>query len=143
MAITREMVGTVILSRVGPLMAAAGMSVIFDTTDLDDPFAWATRQLGHTTADVSDVTDAEMASVAVADYDNFLDLAEYRTLQNILGALDDVDLTVGPRSEKFSQLAIQAQKKLDRLAPRLGTWLGAGMVTPESQYITLQIAEHD
>lgn len=142
MAITNRMAGTVILKRVGPLMTAAGMEVDDHDPDLDDPFAWATRQLGHTTADVSDVTDAEMASVAVADYDNFLDLAEYRTLQNILGSLDDVDLAVGPRAEKFSQLAAQARKKLDRLEARLGTWLDVGMVAPSYQAITLQIAEH-
>lgn len=141
MAITRATGETVLVKRLGPLMAAAGMAVTIVGTnaDLDDPLAWATRALGHSTASVATVTNAELASVATADYDDFLDLAEYRTLQNILGALDDVDLTVGPRSEKLSQLAEQAEKKLDRLEGRIGT-----LASPvEAGYITLEFAEHD
>lgn len=140
MAITRVTGETVIVKRLGPLMTAAGMAVTIVGTnaDLNDPLAWATRALGHSTASVATVTNAELASVAAADYDNFLDLAEYRTLQNILGALDDVDIVVGPRSEKLSQLAEQAQKKLDRLEKRLGS-----LIDPmEAGYITLEFAQH-
>lgn len=140
MALTRIVAETVIVNRLGPMMTAAGMAVtiVGSNGDLDDPLAWATRQMGYTTANANTVTNAELASVAVANYDSFLDLAEYRTLLNILGALDDVDITVGPRSEKLSQLAAQAQKKLDRLDGRI-----AGLLSPlTAGYISLDIADH-
>jgi len=140
MALTRVIAETIMVKRLGPMMTAAGMAVTIVGTnaDLNDPLAWATRQLDHATANADTVTDAELASVAVADYDDFLDLAEYRTLQNVLGALDDVDLTVGPRSEKLSQLAAQAQKKLDRLEERLDNY----MYATGSSYISMEFAEH-
>jgi len=140
MALTRTIAETILVKRLGPMMTAAGMAVtiIGTNADLNDPLAWATRQLGHTTADPSTVTDAELASVAVANYDDFLDLAEYRALQNVLGALDDVDLTVGPRSEKLSQLAAQAQKKLDQLEHRLDSY----MYATGNSYISMEFAEH-
>lgn len=141
MSLTRIQTETVIVKRLGPLMEAAGMAVTIVGTnaDLNDPLAWATRMLGHTTADVSTVTDAELAAVAVADYDDFLVLAEYRTLQNILGALDDVDIVVGPRAEKLSQLAAQAENKLKRLSPLVEGFAHS----LETGYITLDIAEHE
>lgn len=138
MTITRVTSEKVLVKRLGPLMAAGGMSVtvLGTNVDLNDPLAWATRQMGDTTSNIDTVTDAELTGVSGTD--DFLDLAEYRTLQNILGALDDVDLTAGPRTEKFNQLVLQTQKKLDRLEERVGDLLNP----MTASYISLDFVEH-
>ncbi|MDY7078015.1 MAG: hypothetical protein SXV54_13955, partial [Chloroflexota bacterium] len=121
MAMTRVQAETVIVSRAGPLMEAAGMvvTVVGTNADLNDSLAWATRKLGYTTADASTVSDTELASVAVAEYDDFLDLAEYRTLLSIVTNLDDVDIVAGPRAEKLSQLVSRVLRRIDRLEAKL------------------------
>jgi len=121
-------------------MEAAGM--IVTTTgvnyDLHDPLAWANRMVGGTSTYASTVEDADLAKVAAADYDDFIDLAEYRTLKNILGNLDDVDITAGPRSEKLSQLADHVREMIDSRQAFVDSFarpMAAG-------YISLDIAEH-
>ena len=125
-------------------MAVAEMAVTILGTnaDLDDPLAWATRGVGGSTAAYNTVTDAELALVAGADLDDLVALAEWRTLLNIQGALDAVDLKVGPRDEKLSQYADKVQQLLNRLEPIIE---GLGMLTPAlvAGYITIDIAEHD
>jgi len=140
MALTRVISETVIVDRVGPLMSAAGMAVtvVGTNADLNDPLAWAARKVGATTANFNTVTDAELAAISDADGDDFLDLAEYRTLGSIMGNLDDVDITAGPRSESLSQLAEQARKRMEALEAHLSS-----IVSPfVAGYITLDFAEH-
>lgn len=143
MSITRANAETLLVRRIGPLLVAAGMdgaTVDGTNNDLNGPIGWAVRYLGHTTADITSITDTDMAKVAAADYDEFLDIATLQALESIIGNLDDVDIAVGPRSEKLSQLAKQAEGLMDRLLKRRP---GYGMTTPEIGYITHNIAEHD
>jgi len=63
-------------------------------------------------------------------------------LANLLGNLDDVDVTVGPRSEKLSQLAVQVQKRLDSVEKRLENLYGYGAAALETGVITYEFAEH-
>lgn len=140
MALTRVIAETILVKRLGPLMAVAEMAVtiIGTNADLDDPLAWATRGVGGATAAHNTVTDAELALIALADYDDLMLLAEYRTIQNIIGAIDMVDITAGPRSEKLHQFVEQCQGMLALLEDAV-----ADLVTPlAAGYITLDIAEH-
>ena len=144
MALTCVVAETILIARLGPLMAVAEMSVVVggSNADLGDPLAWATRGVGGSTASYDTVTDAELALVSDSDLDDLLTLAEWRLLKNIQGALDAVDLTVGPRSEKLSQYAEKIQQLLDRLEPEIEA-LGILATPLEAGYITIDIAEHD
>ena len=140
MALTRTIAETILVNRLGPLMVVAEMSDGTDgaNADLDDPLAYATRGVDGTTATYNTVTDAELAVLSTVVYDDLLLLAEWRTLLNILGALNAVDITTGPRSEKLSQFVKQCQGMLDRIVSDV-----AALITPmTASYITLDFVEH-
>lgn len=141
MSLTRADLEGLVVGRLGPLMEAAslGVSITGSNSSLSDPMARATRDVGGTTADYTTVTTAELAAIAASDYDDLFNLSEYRTLQTIIGNLDDVDITAGPRSEKLSQLTAQAERKLKRLE----TLLTSTLHPLTSGYITLDFAEHN
>jgi len=144
MAVTRANVENVLVHRVGPLLTKAGMdgSTVDGTNDdLAYPIGFGLREAGYTTADITSPTSSEVGD-AEDDIDEVVDLAEYRTLANILGNLDDVDTTVGPRSEKLSQLAAQVQKRLEMVQKRLENIYGYGAVALETGVITYEFAEH-
>ena len=144
MAVTRANVETNLIRRLGPLMTKAGMdgsTADGTNTDLADPIAWALRQAGYPTADITDPTDAEVAA-AESEIDQVQDLSEMRTLESILGGLDDVDISVGPRDEKLSQLAEQAGNKLKAIQDKvenLYSWSASPLTTGT---LTYEFAEH-
>ena len=144
MALTRANAEFLLEARVGPLLTAAGMSTSVDGTnvDLNGPIGRAVRQLGHTVTSAVLVTDADVAQVTDAEIDEFLDRAELHTLEAILGNLDDVEIRVGPRTEKLDQLAAQAERKAKRLLVYVESAYGGGSVV-EAGYIQKDIAEHD
>lgn len=144
MAITRANVENVTIHRTGPLMTKAGMdgtTVDGTNTDLASPIAWALRQAGYSVADITNPTTAEVA-LASDDVDEVLDLTELRTLEDIMGSLDDVDVTVGPRKEMLSQLSDQVQKRIKSVQARVGKAYGFGAAALETGTITYQFAEH-
>src|SRR5690242_14586451 len=102
MSLTRANIETILVKRCGPLMTAAGMAttVLGSNADLNDPIGYAVRKAGGSVTSFVAVADADIAGVDELGYDQLLDLAELRTLETILGNLDDVDLRVGPRDEK-------------------------------------------
>ena len=128
---TRTDVEVVLVKRAGALMAKAGMAVtvVGSNADLDDPVAYALRQVGC----------ADVDGVASDDYDEFLDYAEYRLLENVLGNLTGVDTKLGPRSEMLSQLSRQVEAKMKRIENKLG--LSAGGIT--TGVIVHEFASHD
>ena len=141
MALTRVVAETVLVKRLGPLMAVGGLAVTIVGTnaDLDDPLAWATRGVDGTTAAYNTVTDAELA--LVTDLEDLLTLAEWRTLKNIQGALNAVDLVVGPRDEKFHQFVKQVQQMLDNLEPTIEA-MGVLTKALTAGKLTLNFATH-
>ena len=141
MAFSRAIAETVIVDRLGPLMSVAELAVTIVGTNasLNDPLAWATREVGGATAAYNTVTDAELGALSDTVLDDLLTLSEYRTLQNILGALNAVDITAGPRSEKLHQFVEQCEGMLERLEDTV-----AELVTPMTAgYISLDLAEHN
>lgn len=135
-----------IIAMTGPLLTQAGMdgtTVDGTNTDCNGPIGKAVRGLDHLVADPVLVTDADVALVTVAETDEFLDGCVLAVLEAVLGNLDDADITVGPRSEKLSQLAAQIERKLKRLQDAMEDLYGYGMAVPEVGVITIDIAEHD
>ena len=82
-------------------------------------------------------------ALAVTDILEVTALAELRTLENLLGNLDDVDTSVGPRDEKLSQLAEQVQKRLDWLAKWVEQLYGHGVAGLTTGTLTYEFAEHN
>jgi len=146
MAITRANAEVVLIRRVGALLTAAdldGTTVDGTNVDLNDPCAFALRQLGHTVSSAVLVADADMDDLAAADYNAFFDLAELRTKKNVLGNLTLVDITAGPRSERLGQLAEQLRKDIDALQDAIKADYNIGVGTLEAGIITLDFAEKD
>ena len=144
MSVTRANVENVLVKRAGALMTKASMdgtTVDGTNEDLADPIAWGLRVAGYTSADITNPTTAEVAA-AEDDIDEVVDYAELRTMENVLGNLDDVDTTVGPRSESLSQLAEQVQKRLDTLLARVKDTYGYGASPLTTGTITYEFAEH-
>lgn len=122
MSLTRANLEAILVSRLGPLLTAAGMDGITingSNLSLNDAIGRAIRQCGLSVANVVLVADSDLANVASKDYDKLFDVAEYRALESIEGNLDDVTISVGPRSQQMSDLARQVQKKLERLGQRI------------------------
>ena len=139
MSITRAHAEFLTCAGVGPLMVAAGMdgtTVDGTNTDLNGPIGRAVRDLGHSVTTAVLVADADVAQVTDAQTDEFLDRVVLHTLNAVLTNLDDVDLQVGPRSEKLSQLAAQIERRIKRLEASLDAWMSG------SSYISMEFAEH-
>lgn len=146
MSLTRANVETILIRRSGALMTAAGLdgaTVAGTNVDLNDPIGVAIVAVGGSVVSRVLVADADVATVATADYDEFLDIAEYRVLQSVLGNLANVDITVGPRSERLSQLAAQLEKALARKKGTLEDQYGYNAGTLEAGVLALSFAEHD
>ena len=121
MSLTRAKVEQELVGRCGPLLTATGMAVTYagSNDSLNGPIGYAIRKAGGTTADPLAVSDADVATVAEADFDALFDLAELRTLENILGNWDEVDTTVGPTSEDLSQTATMLEARIARLQEKV------------------------
>ncbi|KPK91511.1 MAG: hypothetical protein AMJ88_13465 [Anaerolineae bacterium SM23_ 63] len=146
MTITRTNVETIIVARVGALMRLEGIDLDGTTVDgtnedLNDPIGVALRSMGESVADISSVSDADLEVVAEADFNELLDRTELRTLETIESNFKLVDISTGPRSEKFSQMIsfVQARKKqlIDRIEKEYG------IASFEAGYIAMDFAEHD
>ena len=127
MALTIAKVKTLLQTRIGGKLSAAGMT----GSDLDEPIGWALRQMGIYSDDPTAITDGDVEKV-LSDYlDKLLDYAELRTLENISGNLAYVDISVGSRRESLSQLQAQVEQAIVRITDRVNRLYGysAGVLT--------------
>jgi hypothetical protein len=123
-------------------MTKAGMAVTFAGANIDlaDPIAWGLRQLDY---DASiNPTTAEVEAVPIAEFDEFLDYVNLALLENISTNLDDVDTTVGPRSESLNQLTDRIEGRLTRLLEKMRVEYGYGTSSLSTGTITFEFAEH-
>lgn len=128
MPVTRALVVSKVVNRVGGLLARAGLPTTPDETNdaLLDPAQKAlVLWLGVATADPSALTDADLAGVTGARAEKLFDAATLEALNLILGRLALVDERVGERDQKNSQLADQVAKLAARYEARLGKPAGA------------------
>ncbi len=144
MTIARADTESIIVRRVGPLMTVSGMAITITggNGDLNDPLGYAIRSLGYSVLSVVSIVDADVAQVTDAEIDEFLDICTIRTLYAILGNYDDVDIKVGPRDEKLSQLREQVENKIALLEKQAEISYGFGLSTPEARVIVDDFVEH-
>jgi len=144
MAMTRANVEFVLVAEHSPLLVAADMAVtvVGTNADLNGPIGRAVNDMGYTVVSPILIADADVANIADAERYEFLAIASLHTLEAVLSHLDNVDITVGPRSEKLSQLAAQVERKIKRLKDSLEDTYGYGMPVPVQGTITLNFAEH-
>jgi hypothetical protein len=127
-------------------MTAGGMdgtTVSGSNLDFNDPLGRAVRALGYVVTSAVLVTDADVAQVTTAQEDEFFDYVTLFTLRTILTNLDDVEIRVGPRSEKLNQLAEQVERAIKLLQETMTEDYSYGYATPVPGVITRDIAEHD
>ena len=107
MAYTRANAETALVTRASKKMALVGFAVtiIGSNTDLNDPIGMGLLWMGKSISNISTVTDADLAALLQAEVPEFLDRAELRLLENILGNYDLVNISLGPRSESLNQIA--------------------------------------
>ncbi len=145
MALTRANAELLLVARTSAwlLKASMAITVLGSNADLNDPIAYGVLQSGGTVASRVLVTTADIATVASADQEQFLDIAELRTFQNIQGNLVQVDTKIGPRDEKLGQLLATLDKIVERKEERVENLYGLGLGTIEGGVIALDFAEHD
>jgi hypothetical protein len=122
MAITRANVESILIRRLGALLTEAGLdgtTVDGSNVDLNDPIGWAVRQADGSVDDPATVDDEDVQTVATADLDKLLDLAEYRALESISGNLNLVDIESGPFRQSFNQLRVGLEQRIARKRKQL------------------------
>jgi len=122
---TRSDIEKALVSRAGRRMALVEMAISTAgaNTDLQDPIATALRDMGLNANDP--VTDDNIAAVGQEGFNELLDRAEYRLLENITGNLTLVNISVGARSQSLGQIATQIESDLQRLGRRIEQKYGA------------------
>lgn len=132
MSLTRAQAEAMLVRRCGRWMSRAKMAVVTDGTnaDLNDPIRLALQAMGLAVADVTSVSDADLVAldVATTKLDEFLDRAEVRTLESVLGNMSDPDITV--EGIGIKQATSQLVKLLDGKREALRkTWglIGGGI----------------
>lgn len=137
---------TVLIKRTGKLLTALSMdgsTIDGNNPDLVDPMGYSIRQAGGSVTTITDVVDADLSGFAESDYDELLDVAELRTLQNIYGNFALVDVEIGPRNEAWSSLGTTLEKLIARKEKRVKDIYGIGIAAMETGNIILDFAEHD
>jgi hypothetical protein len=130
MALTRTQVEKVMIRRAGKSLAFVSLDgTTNDGTneDLADPIASTLQAMGYTVADITNPTDAELAGVTAVN--QFLDRCELRVLETVLGNMDMVSFSTGPRSENLSDFTGKLEKtiaeKRDFIQREYGVSLGS------------------
>lgn len=104
---TRSDIELELISRTGRWLTAAGLDGA--TTDganenLNSPIGYAVRASGGTVASIALVTSTDVQTVAAADLDQMLDVAEYRTLLSAFQNYTKVDVEGLAGKAKLDQL---------------------------------------
>ena len=129
MTVTRAQIETLLVRRAGKRMAFVEFSKETNGSnpDLADPVSFALLAMGITPADITTPADADLVTVTDAQIGELLDRAELRLLQNILGNMDAVTLSVDGRSESYGQITVTLEQAITRLQTKVDTdYAGAG-----------------
>jgi hypothetical protein len=143
MALTLENAQKIIVKRCGKKMTVAGLATTTATAneDLIDPLASALMDMGYQPQSIAAITDTDLAAVEEDRYPELLDRAELRTLENIAGNLDLVNVSVGPRREDLSDLTTQVEKAIDRLVTKIARLYGDEVLSGGSISLDFQEKE--
>jgi hypothetical protein len=146
MALTRANAEAELVQRAKKKMLIVKMLVTTDGTndDLNSPLAFASRAMGLTLASPVTVTSAELASLTDAQVDQFLDRAELRLLENILGNFTLSDIKLGPHWEEKGAIGEQLQKQIDAKRKAIASAYGDDLTELEAGSMLLNFAQkHD
>jgi len=112
MSFTRTVVEQELVNRVAPLLAAVGLdsTATGTNTDLNAPIRKSLKVLSISVADVSNVSNADLAAVTSDDFEQLIDIAELETLKVIQSNLNKVDVRLGPAATNYSQLGERIEK---------------------------------
>ena len=126
MSLTRAQVETILVQRIGGWLTNAGLAVTTagSNASLNDPIGYGIRIAGGSVSSYALVADADVVTVADADLDMLLDVAELRALENVLSNFALVDAKAGPVEAKSSQFADRLMKVIDRLRAQLAIRYG-------------------
>jgi hypothetical protein len=126
MTLTRALAEAELVKRQGARMALVEMAVTISgsNADLQSPLATALRKMGLSAS--APVTDGDLAVLGDDQIDEFLDRAELRLMTNIKGNLTLVDISNGPRSEKFGQLGQELREDIQEMRGRIEDEYGTG-----------------
>jgi hypothetical protein len=144
LSLTRAQFESILVQRIGGWLANASLPVTIVGTNaaLNDPLGYAIRVAGGTVTSYALVADADVATVADANLDKMLDVAELRALENVLSNFALVDAKAGPVEAKSSQFADRLIKVIDRLRAQLAVRYGIeGIVGMQTGVITLNFTE--
>lgn len=114
MSLTLAQAERTLVRRKGPMLLACGLATESYATDgtprdyLADPIARALRAIGLKSADPTAPADADVAEVAEADLDAFLDCAELFVIEATAGNFTQVDYTAGQDGRKLGQFRADA-----------------------------------
>lgn len=141
MALTRIQAEKTLLARAGKRMAFVEMdSTTIDGTNPDvvDPISTALMAMDITPADISNPVDSDLETVSIPE---FLDRAELRLLENILGNADAVDISEGPRSESFGQFVSALETAIARKQDKIDAEYGGSLGSLSAGKITLNFTK--
>jgi len=125
------------------LVGKDGTTVTGSNADLNDAIGAAIRRLGGTVTTPTSVTDTDVQTVATADFDALLDIAELRVLYSIRGNLIYVDTTAGPFTDRYSDIGDYLKDQIDALEEKIEDEHGIGGPVPQVGVIQREIASHD
>ena len=141
MSITRTQVETLLIRRAGKRMTFVGMAVSTEgvNDDLIDPISTALQRMGYSPADITDIQDSDLTGVE--NVLELIDLAELRLLENILGNMDMVDISIGDRSERLSQFTADLAKAIERKQATIEKQYGIGLGSLSAGVISLDFQQ--
>jgi len=146
MSLSRANIESILIRRCGRMLTACGLdgtTINGSNADLNDPIAWAIKQLGGSVAARTSVADSDIATVAAEDEEALLDLAELRTLESALTNLDATDIRVGDREEKLDQLSKRLESTIARKRSQIQRDHGLGLGTLSAGVLTLGFQQHN
>ena len=144
--LTRANVESILVQRIGGWLANASLpvTIVGSNAAINDPLGYAIRIAGGTVASYALVADADVATVADADLDKMLDVAELRALENVLSNFALVDAKAGPVEAKSSQFADRLERTIARLRNQLAIRYGIeSSATMTTGVISLNFTELD
>ena len=142
MSLTRAATEADLVSRAKKKMALVGFAVTSagSNADLNTPLATALRKMGKIAS--TPVSDADLAGLEDDEINEFLDRAELRLIESILGNYDLTNYTTGPRSESLDQIAAELQKSIDRKEAFVKRTYGEGGPSLEGGNIRMDSQAH-
>jgi hypothetical protein len=146
LSLTRAQFEEIMVQRVGGWLTNAGLpvTIVGSNAAMNDPLGYAIRVAGGTVTSYALVADADVATVGETNLDKLLDVAELRTLENVLSNFTLVDAKAGPVEAKSSQFADRLERVIARLRSQLAVRYGIeSSATMTTGVISLNFTELD